>query len=132
VVIPSPGAGPDPLRRGIASVRVSTLGPISAVFTILSFHNTRDLVQGLRDDRDELRDADPPVDASGWEARHASNKAMRAREERERDRRATVGQQGNGGQRSLLDMSPLVRGATLPTPSPLMRSPFGLEERLPC
>jgi hypothetical protein len=113
-------------------VRVSTLGPISAVFTILSFHNTRDLVQGLRDDRDELRDADPPVDASGWEARHASNKAMRAREERERDRRATVGQQGNGGQRSLLDMSPLVRGATLPTPSPLMRSPFGLEERLPC
>jgi hypothetical protein len=27
VVIPSPGAGPNPLQRGIASVRVSTLGP---------------------------------------------------------------------------------------------------------
>jgi hypothetical protein len=41
-IILSPGFGPDPLRRGIASVRVSTLGPVSAVFTILSFYCTHD------------------------------------------------------------------------------------------
>jgi hypothetical protein len=43
-VNPTPGVGPVPLRRGIASVRVSTLGPISVAFTILSFHCTHDLV----------------------------------------------------------------------------------------
>jgi hypothetical protein len=88
VVIPSPGAGPDPLRRGITSVRVSTPGPISAAFTIPSFHHACDLAQGLRDGRDELRDAGLATDASGWEVRHALNRAAMACEERERDRRA--------------------------------------------
>jgi hypothetical protein len=39
--------------------------------------------------RGESRDADPSVDAAGWEVRHAANGAMWAREERERDRHAT-------------------------------------------
>jgi hypothetical protein len=34
----SPGTGPDPLRRGVTSVRVSTLEPVSMGFVILSFH----------------------------------------------------------------------------------------------
>jgi hypothetical protein len=37
-VIPSPDAGHVPLWRGIASVRVSTLGPVSVAFAILSLH----------------------------------------------------------------------------------------------
>jgi hypothetical protein len=46
-VIPTTGAGPIPLRRGIASVRISTLDPIFVAFMILSFHYACDLVQGL-------------------------------------------------------------------------------------
>jgi hypothetical protein len=42
-VNPTPGAGPIPLRRGIASVRVSTIGPVSTAFAILSFHYAHDL-----------------------------------------------------------------------------------------
>jgi hypothetical protein len=34
--IPPLGAGLEPLRRGIAGVRVSTSGPVSTAFTILS------------------------------------------------------------------------------------------------
>jgi hypothetical protein len=40
-------AGPVPLWRGIATVRVSTLGPVLVAFAILPFHFTHDLVQGL-------------------------------------------------------------------------------------
>jgi hypothetical protein len=58
------------------------------VFMILSFLCTCDLVQGLGDGRGKSYDADPPVAASGWEVRHASNGAVRAHDERERDRRA--------------------------------------------
>jgi hypothetical protein len=36
-VNPNPGPGLVPLRRGIASVRVGTSGPVSVAFTILSF-----------------------------------------------------------------------------------------------
>jgi hypothetical protein len=50
---------------------------------IHSFHGTQDFTQGLRDGRDELRDADPPVEASGREANQASNRAARMCEERE-------------------------------------------------
>jgi hypothetical protein len=64
-IIPSHGAGSDPLRRGITSVRVSTLGPISAAFVILSFYYACDFVQGLRDGHDELWDADSCAAASG-------------------------------------------------------------------
>jgi hypothetical protein len=87
-VIPSPRTGPDPLRRGITSVKVSTLGPISTAFAIMSFHCARDLAQGLRGGHGESQDADLPMNASGWEARHASNGATWAREERERHRHA--------------------------------------------
>jgi hypothetical protein len=85
-VILSPGVGPGPLRTGIASVRVSTLGPVSTTFAILSFHYARDLVKGLGDGCIKSWDIDPSVDALGWEARHASNGAARTSEERERDR----------------------------------------------
>jgi hypothetical protein len=37
-VILTPSVGPIPLRKGIASVRVSNSCPISVAFTILSFH----------------------------------------------------------------------------------------------
>jgi hypothetical protein len=50
---------------------------------IHSFHGTQDFTQGLRDGRDELRDADPPVEASGREVNQASNRAARKCEERE-------------------------------------------------
>jgi hypothetical protein len=43
-VNPNFGAGPVPLRRGISSVMVSTLGPISVAFAILSFHYASDRV----------------------------------------------------------------------------------------
>jgi hypothetical protein len=43
VVILSPDVGPDPLQRGIASVRVSTIGPVSTAFVILFFHCAHDL-----------------------------------------------------------------------------------------
>jgi hypothetical protein len=47
-VNPNPEAGPTPLQEGFASARVSTLGPFLAAYVILSFHCTRNLVQGLR------------------------------------------------------------------------------------
>jgi hypothetical protein len=56
-VNPNSSAGPIPLRRGIASVRVSTLGLVLVAFVILSFHHSRDLVQGLGGSRYEPRDA---------------------------------------------------------------------------
>jgi hypothetical protein len=43
----TPGASPIPLWRGIAIVIVSTLGPILVTITILPFHCTHYLVQGL-------------------------------------------------------------------------------------
>jgi hypothetical protein len=83
MVLPSPGTSLDPLRRGIPSV--STLGPISVAFLIPSFHRAHDLGQSLRDHHGESWDTDPPLDALGWEARHASIGAARAHEEREID-----------------------------------------------
>jgi hypothetical protein len=44
---------------------VSGLGPVKAVFTILSFHYAHDLAQGLGGGRGEPRDADPPTDPAG-------------------------------------------------------------------
>jgi hypothetical protein len=40
----NPRAGPVPLQRGIASVKVSTSSPVLAAFMILSFHHTNDSV----------------------------------------------------------------------------------------
>jgi hypothetical protein len=87
-VIPSPSIGPDPLQKGIASVRVSTLGLISVAFMILSFHYAHDLAHGLGDHRDESRDIDLFVDAPGKEATCASNGAAWMSKERESDRHA--------------------------------------------
>jgi hypothetical protein len=120
VVIPSPSAGLDPLRRGITSVRASTLGPVYAAFMILSFHCAHDLAQGLRDGHGESRDADPPMDASGW---HASNGAARAREERERDRRAASWAVRKRGtevptRSASSGEGEMERGVTPPPPSP--------------
>jgi hypothetical protein len=72
-VNPNPGAGPGPLQRGIASVKVSTLGPVLVAFAILSFHCAHDSTQGLGCDRGEPWDADLPADAARWEGRHASS-----------------------------------------------------------
>jgi hypothetical protein len=83
-VILSPGSGPDPFQRGITSIRVSTLGPISVAFSILSFYYTRDPVQGLVDCHGKLRDADSFMDALGRDADRASDGSMQMREERER------------------------------------------------
>jgi hypothetical protein len=52
---------------------------------ILSFHCACDLAQGLRCGHGESRGTDPPVDASGQEARHALNGAVHACEEIERE-----------------------------------------------
>jgi hypothetical protein len=39
----NPGAGPAPLQDGVARPRVSTLGPVSAAYVILTFHCARGL-----------------------------------------------------------------------------------------
>jgi hypothetical protein len=88
-VNPNPRAGPTPLHGGVASDRVSMLGPILAAFTILSFHCARDLMQGLGGGRSEPRDADPPEDAARREAKCASDGETRAQRERERTQCAT-------------------------------------------
>jgi hypothetical protein len=44
---PNPKASPAPLQEGVASARVSTIGPISTAYMILSFHCARGLAQGL-------------------------------------------------------------------------------------
>jgi hypothetical protein len=46
-VIPTPGAGPILVQRGITSIKVSTLGPISMDFVIISFNHAHDLAQDL-------------------------------------------------------------------------------------
>jgi hypothetical protein len=38
----NPGVGPVPLRKGITSASVSTLGPVSVAFALKSFHDACD------------------------------------------------------------------------------------------
>jgi hypothetical protein len=83
-VNPNHGVDPIPLRRAIASARVSMLGPISVAFMILSFHCTRDNAQGLGGGHDDPWVAHSYEDAIGREAKCAYNKEMRARRGRER------------------------------------------------
>jgi hypothetical protein len=52
-------------------------------FMILSFHCACDPTQGLGCGGNESRGANPPMDATGREVRHASNEAPWACEERE-------------------------------------------------
>jgi hypothetical protein len=122
-VNPNSGADPVPLRRGISSVRVSTLGPASVAFIILSFHYAHNLAQSLRGGRGEPWDADLPSDAARREVRHPSSEEMRAREERERDRHAARRAKKRRGMeatpRSVSSSEGEVEsGATLPPSSP--------------
>jgi transposase len=87
---PNPQVGPAPLRRGVTSARVSTLGPISAAFAILSFHYTRDLVQGLGGSRGESQDANSLEDVAEREVRRAFDEEKWAWRERERERERSV------------------------------------------
>jgi hypothetical protein len=84
----NPGAGPVPVRRGITSVRVSTLGPILAALAILSFHCAHNSAQGLGGDHGEPRNIDFPMDPARREVRHAVGEGMQTRGERERERPA--------------------------------------------
>jgi hypothetical protein len=43
----NPRASPAPLQEGVTSARVTTLGPISVAYAILSFHYAHGLTQGL-------------------------------------------------------------------------------------
>jgi hypothetical protein len=136
VVIPSPGTGPDTLQRGIASVRVSTLGPVSMAFAILSFDYAHDLAQDLRDGHGESQDTDPLAGASGREARHASNGAAWAREERDRDRHATNQAARKWGMEvptrsTSSGEGEMERGRLCLPRHPLVRTPLGLKARLP-
>jgi hypothetical protein len=123
-VISIPGASPVPLRRGIASVGVSTPSPIPVTLMILSFHCAHDLVQGLWGGR-----ADPLMDAVGREVRHASSEAMRAFEKRERDQ-CTASRVAKKQGTDVLARSvssgegEMERGAALPPPSPPHTTPF--------
>jgi hypothetical protein len=83
-----PSPGPIPQQRRIARVGVSTSGPVSVAFTILSFHYTLNLAQGLGGGCSEPRDVDLSSNATRQEARHASHEETWAREESERDWRA--------------------------------------------
>jgi hypothetical protein len=74
----NPGAGPAPLQEGVASARVSMFGPISAAYTILSFHHTRDLAQGLEDGHSEPWDVNSPEDVARREVKHTFNEKAQA------------------------------------------------------
>jgi hypothetical protein len=70
------GAGIAHFQDGVASARVSTLGPISVAYAILSFHCAHGLAQGLGGSHGESRDADPPEDTTRQEAENSSNEKM--------------------------------------------------------
>jgi hypothetical protein len=61
---PNHRVSPVPLRRGVTSARVSTLGPVSVAFKILSFHCTHDLALGLGGGCIKPQDANLPKDTA--------------------------------------------------------------------
>jgi hypothetical protein len=69
----NPGANPAPLQEGLASARVSMLGPILAAYVILSSHHAHDLAHGLVDGNSEAWDANLPEDSTRREVNHAFN-----------------------------------------------------------
>jgi hypothetical protein len=69
----NPGAGPAPLREGVANARVSPLGSVLAVCVISYSHHVRDLMQGLRGTCSVLRGVILPVDTVKLEVNHARN-----------------------------------------------------------
>jgi hypothetical protein len=85
-VNPNSRAGYVPLRRGVTNARVSTLGPVSAASTILSFQCAHDPTQGLGDSRGEPQDANLPEDTAKREAKCASDEEAWVWRERERER----------------------------------------------
>jgi hypothetical protein len=107
----NPGPSTVPLRRGIASVKVSKSSPVLASFVIPSFHCAHDLVHGLRGDHDEPWDIDSPSYAARWEVRHASSEEMGSCEETQRKISALLDRwRKGGGWRPPLDLRPSVRG----------------------
>jgi hypothetical protein len=80
----NPGASPAPLQGGVASTRVSMLGPVSMAYVILSFHQAHGLAQGLEGGRSELWDVNLRKDVARQEAKHAFNEKTWAWRERER------------------------------------------------
>jgi hypothetical protein len=106
----NPGAGPVPVRRGITSVRVSTLGPILAALAILSFHCAHNSAQGLGGDHGEPWNIDFPMDPARREVRHAVGEGMQTRGERERETSASSDEQKKGGWRPPPDLRPPTRG----------------------
>jgi hypothetical protein len=78
----NPGAGPTPLREGVASTRVSLFGSILAAYAFLSFHRAHGLVQGLRGTHSTSQGVNLPKDVARWEVNHAHNEKMWARKER--------------------------------------------------
>jgi hypothetical protein len=132
----NPGPGPVPPWRGIASVSVSTSGPILAAFVIISFHCAHNLAQGLGGGHGEPWDADSPMDAARWEARHASSEETRSREDRERDRCAAGRAAKRHGMKACprsasSDEGEVERGVTLPHLSPLHTTPSPHREAVP-
>jgi hypothetical protein len=81
---PNPRVGPVPLRRGIASVTVSTLGPVLVAFMILSSHGSHDFPLGPRGDHDVSWEATSAEDAARWEAKCTPGEEMWVQRERER------------------------------------------------
>jgi hypothetical protein len=47
VANPNPEVGPTPLREGVASTKVSLFRSVLVAYTILLFHHSHGLVQGL-------------------------------------------------------------------------------------
>jgi hypothetical protein len=86
------------------------IGPISMAFMILSFHCANNFAQGLRGDRCEPQDTDPPEDTARQEEKCASNKEAWAQRERERTQCATSRAVKGQGVDTSLDLGPLTRG----------------------
>jgi hypothetical protein len=66
-------AGTAHFQDGVASARVSTLGPVLVAYAILSIHCAHGLAQGLGGSHGKPRDADPPEGMTRQGAEHSSN-----------------------------------------------------------
>jgi hypothetical protein len=107
---PGAGPGPTPLQEGVASARLSMLGPISMAYAILSFYHARGLVQGLGGGHGKPWDASLPEDAARREAKNGFNKKAWAQKERTILEHHLPGTAGAGGSTFPQDLGPLMRG----------------------
>jgi hypothetical protein len=106
------------------------IGPISMAFMILSFHCANNFAQGLRGDRCEPQDTDPPEDTARQEEKCASNKEAWAQREGENSVcHQSGGERAGGGhlpRSGSSDKGEMEREMTLPPTSSLCttRSPL--------